>query len=135
MVIGGAITGLIAISVALTLFAIQQLAQANGPTVMEEYARDKRRIFIYWSLTLCALGPFLIAFFLLSRVNLHLIFVQLAFLYVSFELLNLHFHQAVRFSNPRYRIDLLRERGTQQIRALRRIHDDLERRIGRPGQP
>jgi hypothetical protein len=133
MFIGGAITSLIAISVALTLFAIQQLAQANGPTVMEEYARDKRRIFIYWILTLCALGPFLIAFFLISRLSLGLIFVQLALLYVSFELLNLHFNQAVRFSNPRYRIDLLRERGDRQIRDLWRIQNDIQRRVDRSG--
>jgi hypothetical protein len=131
MFVGAAITGLIAISVALTLFAIQQLAQANGPTVMEEYARDKRRIFIYWSLTLCALGPFVIALFLLSNLTLDLVFAQLALLYISFELLNLHFHQAVRFSNPRYRIDLLLKRGTRQIEALRRVHRDIERRISK----
>jgi hypothetical protein len=120
MFIGGAITGLIAISVALTLFAIQQLAQAMGPTVMEEYAKDRRRIFIYWALTLCALAPFVIALLLISKLSVNLIFAQLAVLYIAFELLNMHFHQAVRFSNPRYRIDLLVQRHEANWRSTPR---------------
>jgi hypothetical protein len=130
--IGTAISGIIAISFSLSLFAIQQVADRGTPATVQAYARDRVLKLIYWALAALATIGFGVALLKTERIY-HTVAVtmEVVALLISFVLLNLHFRRVVLFADPRYTVSRILTQGKKQIRRLQILRDN----IGGKGSP
>lgn len=124
--IGAAITGIIAIAFSLSLFAIQQVADRGTPATVQAYARDRVMTLIYWALAVLATACFAAALLKAdTSYRTVAVAVGLLSLFLSFILLNFHFKRVVKFSDPRYTVSRIYNRGEKQLKILQKLRKSI----------
>lgn len=119
--LGASVSGLLAIVFALTIFAIQQVAAREAAEVVLEYASDRRIASTYWVLAAIATTYFALAFVHPPQDFLPTELISFGvLLLLTFLLIYHHFKLMMLYSDPRFTVDRLHQRGMRELRTVAR---------------
>jgi len=102
--IGASIMGVLAITFALSLFAIQQAADKHTPTVLLSFLKDRINIYIFWSIASVSIIFFVFAILPLNEFIFFQIILTFILLLVVFFLLRKQYTHITRLVNPVHQI-------------------------------
>ncbi len=126
--LGASVSGLLAIVFALTTFAIQQVAAREAAEVVLEYAGDRRMASTYWILAAIATICFALPFVRLPQDFLPTELVSFGVLLIlTFLLIYRHFKIVMLYSDPRFTVDRLHQRGMRELRTVARTVNCVKR--------
>ena len=126
--LGASVSGLLAIVFALTTFAIQQVAAREAAEVVLEYAQDRRMASTYWMLASIAGIFFALPFVHLAADFLPTELISFGILLgLTFLLIYRHFKIVMLYSDPRFTVERLHQRGIRDLRTVARTVDRIKR--------
>lgn len=121
--IGASIMGVLAITFALSLFAIQQAADKHTAAVLQRFLKDRINVYIFWGIAFISAVFFVFSILPLNEFIFHEVILTFILLLGVFFLLRKQYTHIIRLVDPNYQITSHRDQAIHLLNKIDKLLD------------